>query len=290
MRPVYEQLLKAITAHWKEKGWYQYAHFEALDEPENNDFYVATYRKRKATVPDLPLMSFSVGPGFAYNLGINSTWAPLLRDLPGELKAMRERKAKGETLFTYICGAVVWNQNRNSPDVYAWEQPLDRRVLGWMSWKWGLDGCFMFVSNLGWNGAPPKRNACGDWNPWPYDSSPATNESPEVSQFIYLQEKSPGQWVWLPSARLDNWRDGVEDYEYLRLVDTTRERLARFAGPVPEVERKRLLDRAQELLNLEALIPGDSIFAWEHDPNAFEARRQALGEWLDTVSKLLAQP
>ncbi|MDD5707643.1 MAG: DUF4091 domain-containing protein, partial [Kiritimatiellae bacterium] len=280
MRPIYSALLKAIAAHWKEKGWYPFAHFEALDEPAVDDFYLNQYRKRKALVPDLPLMSFGIGAS-VYNIGLNTVWAPALRDLPASIGFMRERKARGETLFTYICGGIVWNQNRNSPDVYVWEAPVDRRVLGWMCWKWRLDGCFMFVSNLGWNGYRSLQpNDCGTWNPWPYESDRSANVSPEVNQFIYLHESSPGQWNWLPSVRLENWRDGVEDYEYLRLVERLREQLSRFTGKIDESKRKQLLDQSQAMLNLEALIPGDDIFAWEQDWRAFEARRQALGEWI----------
>ncbi len=131
------------------------------------------------------------------------------------------------------------------------------------------------------------RNDCGSWNPWPYDTVMVSTESPEVGKFIYQHEKSPGQWTWIPSVRLDNWRDGSEDYEYLHMVDTMRERLACFTGAISEVDRRRLLDQAQALLNLEELIPGDDVFAWNHDYKPYQTRRHALGEWLDAVSNIL---
>ena len=291
MRPLYEQMLKDITVHWKEKGWFQYAHFEARDEPGgSDDLYVKMYRNLKAMVPDLPLMSFGVGPAcFVHNIGINSAWAPLLRSLPNEIEAMRQRKTRNETLFTYICSGIACSQNRNSPDVFVWEPPVERQILGWMSWKWGLDGFFVFMSNGKWRSTNDAKllNTCGDWNPWPYDTIMGSTESPEIGKFIYQLERSPGQWTWIPSVRLDNWRDGIEDYEYLHMVDTMRERLARFTGVVSEVDRRRLLDQAQALLNLEELIPGEDVFAWNHNYKPYQTRRHALGEWLDAVSNIL---
>ncbi len=287
MRSLYEPMLKAAVKNWKDKGWYKYAHFEAIDEPASaiDDVYIEVYRKRKEIVPDLPLMSFGVGSG-SNKAGINTVWAPNLNGLTNCLKFMHERKTKGDTLFSYICCGITWNQNRNSPDVYAWEPPVDRRVIGWMSWKWGLDGFFFFTANFGWKWRFNKIAKHENWNPWPYKNS-NTRQSPEIANFLYYEQKAPGKYVCIPSLRLDNWRDGIEDYEYLHLVDTMRKRLAEYTGKINEAKRKELLDQAKSLLDLESLVPGEDIFSWDRNPEAYEKRRLAMGKWLDTVSKIL---
>jgi hypothetical protein len=259
----YAGLLRSVVAHWKNVGRYTNAIFEGIDEPTPAVPYEEVYRRYKALVPDIPLMSFNVGPGGYPNLvGINGAWAPRLNYVPGELAALGARQRAGERIFAYICGGVQWRNGLASPDVYVWQAGPDRRVLPWLAWKWGLDGVFIFAANSAWRAYYDHRlvrDGGFDGNPWPYDRpmDDWPGRYPEVGQFVYLYETEPGRWTWIPSIRLHQWRDGIEDVDCLRLA----------AGS--DGAGGGRCDRDGE-------EPGDRLFSWGRHPNFFPEMRGAF--------------
>lgn len=292
VRAFYAQSIRDGIELSKRIGYFTNAYCEVIDEPCGVPGYTEEYRAQHELSPELPLMSFDVGPkSVPENIGINSIWAPALRTLTGELETMWERKKHGERLWTYICGGIVYGkQNRHSPDVFVWEPAMDRRIMAWLAWKWNLDSVFVFMGNGAWRSyyGATTPHAFGGWNPWPYDR-PMTDWDgtyPEVGQFIYMCQDETKQWTWAPSIRMNQWRDGVEDYEYLHLVKTLRDELAKSRRGWPW-QRRALLKEATRLLDLESEIPGTDLFGWNQDAAPYLARRRAMADWIEKVSAVL---
>lgn len=70
-----------------------------------------------------------------------------------------------------------------------------------------------------------------------------------------------------PSIRLSNWRDGMEDYEYLKLLKDAEAKL-------PQDKQ----ERAKELLSLNSVV--STPYDYSRNPEDFASLRRQVAELL----------
>ena len=121
-------------------------------------------------------------------------------------------REEGTQFWWYVC----IGPKHPYPNFFIEHPSIESRLIPWMSYMWGADGLLYYATNAwpGEDGPMPPGPRC-DWH---------TRTSSNVSGDGVLYY--PGESGPLATVRLENIRDGLEDYELLKLLDD--ELAARF--------------------------------------------------------------
>ena len=172
-------------------------------------------------------------------------WCPHLSTFeqrPGDLQFIRERAHK---LWTYVCSGPA---KALPPHAYY-------RLMMWKAFQHGFTGCgFWAYADAGWSG----DDAWDDFD----------GTHPDFAVIYTARNAPPGvprSEAIIPSKRWEAWREGIEDYELMRLVANT----ARGAEAGGERQRAAALRAA-----LQAAI--EAALASPDDPAAVESARRRL--------------
>jgi hypothetical protein len=166
-------------------------------------------------------------------------------------RAARSR-AQGNRVWWY---EVNWNIE---------QQLIRSRLIPWQTFKVGADGFLVWCINrwLG-NDTPVGTQIRTAWNPY-LDGALAHSSA----MYVY-----PGTDGPLSSMRLENFRDGIEDYDLLTAARQALQRLQRTGGDAATIGALR---RATEL-------PDDFVkdaMSYSADPAQLLERRRLLAEAL----------
>lgn len=175
-----------------------------------------------------------------------------------ELREMKKHQAAGKRVFWYPCN-VVYEPFCNFA---VGSQPIAPRMLPVLSHANGVDGVLYWAANLfGAANCDPDRPDRWPDVPWSMEGWPY----PPGEGHLYYPGRGGSPW---PSLRLENWRDGMEDYEYLALLAARRDAL-------PDDARRE----ADRLLALEGIAAAP--FDYTLDGAAYRAWRRALADLID---------
>jgi hypothetical protein len=258
VKPLYERA--------KSRGWIERAYIYCSDEVLEQHYSPARelYAELKREMPDLRLLQtfYRDDPIPALEPMID-IWAPnIARYREAEFRA---QQAKGDTVWWYVCcgpGKPFANLMIEWP-------ALDHRVLLWQNWKYSVTG-FLY-----WGTAVFRDNCEGDgrWPDVPW--KPATWRNSEGKphhgdgQLIYPGLDRTPQ----PSIRLENFRDGVEDYEYFWLLRETLTGLERSG----KAGHEDLIAKARQALAVDDRVVRD-LTHFTDDPQVLrQARAQIAG-------------
>ncbi len=198
------------------------------DEPRPFEYpqVIMTYKAAKHAFPELTL-ELTEQPD--EKLGdIADVWVVHPRFFD-EAQAKRQQ-SKGKKIWIY-CNKAAQSD----------EQLKEMRIIGWMLWRYGLDG-YLFYSINYWN-----------VNPW------VQSDRGWAGTFVYPDYSGTDVYS---SLKLEFFRDGIEDAAMMRQLENmaqqrndarSKELLARlrgvysmaeihFAAPDPRIHRKALLD------------------------------------------------
>lgn len=202
-RAFLSQFLPALQQHLEEKGWIDIYLQHLTDEPiaVNAESYKKLASFVREFAPKLRTIDASMCTEIAGSIDI---WVPLPTELEAKMSFFQERKKAGEEVWFYTC-LVPRGKYMNR----FLDYPLVKtRLLHWMNFKYGLTGYLHWGFNH-WRG-DPFRDLQSDWLP------------PGDSHIVYPGRRGP-----LSSIRLEALRDGVEDYELLKLLEKENPRKAR---------------------------------------------------------------
>jgi len=180
--------------------------------------------------------------------GAVDIWCPLFSLFKPESAA--QRQALGEMIWTYtaLC------QGKPTPWWHTDYPLLHYRIPTWIAWRYRIRG-LLYWSLVFWN------HVEDPWTePWTYDRrAEGKGKGPVYNGegSLLYPARAVGFEGVVPSLRLKALRDGIEDYDYLALL----ERLGRVA----EAEK----------------IVGDlapSWFEWDPDPAEWASARRKLAE------------
>jgi hypothetical protein len=179
--------------------------------------------------------------------GAVDIWCPLFSLFKPESAA--KRQALGETVWTYtaLC------QREPTPWWHTDYPLLNYRVPAWMAWRYRMRGILYWGGMSYWNGVE---------DPW---TEPDTlDRRKDGTGPLYNGEgtllypgRAAGYEGVVASMRLKTLRDGIEDYDYLAIL-----------------EQRGLAEKAEAIV----LPVAESFFHWEKNPQAYEEARRKLAE------------
>jgi hypothetical protein len=203
--------VEAYTKFLKNKGWLDKALVELWDEPTDLEWpYIKERAERlKKIDPDLRLQLFAEGGPYDFfdkstdKYGLNNLvniWAPV------NIIESPETQAKGGEIWTYFCTLA----RESAPNFFIDCPAIYQRSIAWYCWMYGVDGFEHWSSNYFWRNVKAGKPMDQKWPNVPWDSRTYYYFNGE-GQLVY-----PGpDGVPYSSMRLENFRDGMEDYEYL---------------------------------------------------------------------------
>jgi len=143
-----------------------------------------------------------------------------------------------------------------------------RLLMGAMSHKYRVDGFLYYLVNNGWE-RNRKVISSGPYTEW--DGASCINSKDKWANgdgnLIY-----PGPARPLSSIRLENIRDGLEDYEYLHLLAEKVERVSKLPATTA---RQAFLDQARPLLAVPDAVVR-SVVEYTLEPNDVQNWRTQL--------------
>jgi hypothetical protein len=218
-----------------------------------------TYDELKALAPGIKACSTVVHPVPPIEQTIDA-WCPALCY---EFPEYRQARQRGQEVWYYEGGCPY--------DPYPTHELLDvpaveARAFFWVAWRYQYTGWLHWELNVWTN------NLEGDkrWPEVPWNPARSGVRNGEVGRIYPGPDASP-----LPSVRLENMRDGIEDYDTLWLL---RER----ARQLPPANRQRLAAEALIRDATLALCPSRAHF--ERDPVVVLAWHRKLGLMLERLS------
>lgn len=248
--------ISTAMAQYKAAGLDKYAYVYGFDEASSAYFPIMKQAigAIKQKFPDLPVMSTvrdnSMGPSSGLT-GLINIWAPQM-DLYQPSSAAAAQ-ARGDQAYWYPDIAT----GHPYPNWFNGYPPIDTRVLmGPMSHQAGVNGV-LYYNVSRWTNHPLLTDGIySNWNPATFDTTAG-----DGSLFY------PGKDGPLPSIRLANFRDGMQDYN---MLDVLAQRIAHAKHSSPSE-----IARAKALLGAQAVVRNDTDFT--EDPGTY-------AKWRDQVA------
>ena len=259
--PAFKARLDPYMDELRRHGLEKFAYIYGFDERQK-EYYPgidALWRKLKRDFPDIPVMTTAMmyrdmvkGHTDIPCLMTTDWYCPLTPDYNLELS--EKLRKQGKQVWWYTCCGPQYPYANMSSLEYPW---IEGRLLGWMTHLYRSDGLLFWHVNY-WN-----NNACVDESDtfFPFWHTYSGLHMPGDGIFLY-----PGKTNILPSIRLAQVRDGVEDYEWLQLATAK-------AGPdAADAESRTIIQ---------------SMTKFSRDPAALRAARSRLA---DVIEKAAATP
>lgn len=257
IRPRYEKA--------KKLGLLKYAYIYGCDEAAAPTFAAANRAAEilKKEFPGVPIFTTAYDESYGTDgrLPAIDWFCPLTPKFDAE-KAEAARKA-GKQVWWYICLAPVRPYANNFIEADAIEIRL---LMGAMSAKYRPDGFLYYQTSL-WNNTAPISS--GPYTDWVAQSFPGYN--------------GDGNWTYpgpdgipLGSIRLENFRDGLEDYAYVKILEQKLSE-AQKSGANPQWQKE-----AEAALSVPASV-AESLKEYTRDPAQLRAWRARLADLIESA-------
>ena len=241
----YEELKARLTpyvAELRKHGLEKSAYLYGFDE-RPHEYYPAIgelWRKLKADFPDIPVMTTAMmyrdmRDGKAYPEQEITDWFCPLTSVYDP--ALSERlRAQGRQVWWYVCCGPTYPQANFASLEYPF---VEGRLLGWLTYRYHSDGLLFWHVNL-WPDRPPLKIEDAFLTAWEAENS---LRMPGDGQLLY-----PGIDGPLPSIRLANVRDGIEDFEWLTMLEQKKGRSESEAMLAEQVRGMTDFERSPDAL------------------------------------------
>lgn len=277
--PQYEDLMaqagKIIQNHLKANGWLRKAYIYWYDEPSPSDYpFVARGMKRlERIVPDIKrIMTVAITPQLYGDVNL---WCPLTPNFSFE--ASQARQKLGEEVWWYVCTGPKAPYCGEFIDHPA----IEMRMWLWQTWKYHVNGVLIWDTTY-WNSPYHSKNGPLQ-NPWK-DPMSYVSDSQGIwgngdGRFFYPpQDYATNDMEQIvppvPSLRWEMLGEGVEDWEYLHLLQSLVNKLKSPA------ERAKYMP----LLKVPDSICRDMTH-FTDNPDLIYARRAQIAKAIETLER-----
>jgi len=247
-----------------------------LDETSNFEALGKAARAMKEAFPNIPLMTTGYDRSYGLDDGLVSKymdiWVPLTPRYHADQAKILEGRKLGKQAWWYIC---VGPRERRSLNWFVQYPAIRSRLLmGVAARKYNVDG-FLYYRVAGWNN-----------NEQPITGGPYTEWIPKYHQTL---PDGDGMIICagpdgpLSTVRLENIRDGIEDYEYYWVLDDLIARAEK--GPLTD-EGREALDTAKALQAVPESLLTD-VNQYSENPVDLMETRESLARAIEGLQKAL---
>lgn len=177
-------------------------------------------------------------------------------------RKMQVLKDRGMEIWMYVSGPG----DSGAPNLAIDFDSMDYRIIPWICWRYGIKGFLYWCVNW-WPDKDPYKTAMN--TPWQQNGN---------GLMYYPGEDGP-----IDSLRIEIFRDGMEDYEYLYLL---AQKIQTVKDSGLEASNEQLIASAEELLNLNKTI-AISMTSFTKDTQVLMERRQKIAEAIEQIGKLI---
>ena len=213
---VVEQLVKGVVAHVKEKDWFDRFIMHVVDEPAPHT--EEDYKKKSALVHQwAPGVRFLEAMSCLDMRGYLDIWVPNLDHFDKHMDHYLDlRDESSFELWFYTCMFPTGLY----PNRFLDFSLLKTRILHWINWRYKLTGYLHWGLNY--------------WTDDPFHQDRIREDLPPGDCWIVY----PGADGPLDSMRWEQMREGLQDYELLRLLDHRAREAGRLDGKADEICQK----------------------------------------------------
>jgi hypothetical protein len=201
-RSFFSVFLPALQQHLIDKGWIDIYIQHLGDEPLSQS--AASYRNVAAIVHQYaPRLKIVDAVETTNIVGAIDIWVPQPQDYAANSAFYEQRKTAGDEVWIYTCltpKGLYMNRFVDFP-------LIDTRLLHWANYKYKIPGYLHWGLNA-WHGDPFTKIEAN------YGSTTTAFSPPGDTHIVYKGANGP-----ISSIRLEALRDGIEDYELLKLLE-----------------------------------------------------------------------
>jgi hypothetical protein len=255
----------------------------AFDEVHENTFAAVKdiFQEIRKRYPQIPILTTARDPSFGLETGLDEVvdaWAPLLHVYDDQEQERVAARARGRQVWWYVCVSP----RRPYPNWFIEFSATEHRLLpGFMSYKFKTDG-FLYYALASW--ANYTKDSKGKWTSGRpsvlMTGGPLTNFTGNSWQNFNGDGRLvyPGNSGPVPTIRLKNIRDGLEDYIYLKMLEDAVLDVRAGKRNSPE----GWLDRAEAALVVNKQMV-DTLTRFSTDGNILLAQREQISVLIEQI-------
>lgn len=257
-------LIEPYVEQYRAAGFIDEAYLYCCDETraEHTELIEFVLTRFEDRFPDVAILTTAIDDQMGRQSGLDELIDWWVRDVPWyDPQIIAERHAAGQEAWWYLHQA---NANP-TPNVFVNCDPGQlRNLLGPMSHQADIDGFLYYRVDRWYGKGVIDDGPLSSWEPRTWG-----NWSGDGSLFY------PGPDGPIPSIRLENIRDGLEDYN---LLDSLRAAIA----DAPADADPDLIARAEHLLGATDVVTDN--FEYVSEPTAYRAWREDVADMVEQLS------
>lgn len=279
----FRQSLKPVEDAGLEKQTYLYSFDEisCLEHQQQREEFAAANQIQQRLKQEFPwLQRIQTSPPQAELLCAFDIWCPTFDYFDPSNQARYDFRKKGIKFWWYAADAP----QKPYPNFFLGFPLNDSRVIMTMTYMNKIDGILYWCINREWaTNLPGKAAFLEKTSGWkPSIISPFNKREKTLNGMGNLMYPGPGGII-LPSLRLENLRDGIEDYE---LYKSLEQRIAKLEK-LQSSQFASLVPKAKQTLAVPAAV-AISVRSYDHDPRALMKHHDAVGDMIETIDRALA--
>lgn len=261
----------------KQMGLIDLAAVYVEDEGQQHEMRRQLAAKRRQHAPEA-MMLVGGAPPVKEMIGVVDIWDPEIDQWPGDKlsaaegrRIVEECQARGEQFYWYVAAAPT----HPYPNIQLEYPLIAARSYLWMTWKYRVTGFEYYCYNI-WarNIHNPPR-----WPDAPWDPRSFKEYNSDGNLFYPGPNGTP-----CSSVRLENIRDGIEDWESFYLLRDYADALR----AKKDAKAADILKRADAMLDVPDEVV-TSVTKWSQDPELLLKTRRDLADFIVALKGAVPQ-
>lgn len=258
--------MRGVAEHLVDKGQLEKGYDYITDEPQPDTYSDIVGAAKQVRLADQRIKILLTKKVEDKLIGSVDIWVPIMSDY--DEQACKVRQAQGEQVWWYLC----CGPRHPYPNYFIDYPAIDLRMYHWMTWRLGLNG-ILYWDTLYWRD-----------NPWTTPMSQPADRStkwgngdghllypPTRTKSTKFIAKGP-----VDSIRWETIRDGIEDYDYFRILQDEMQSASTAKRKTPAYTS------AQAALEMvRDCVPSRTEYC--KDPSKVESIRLKIGQAIEEL-------